>query len=560
MSKRDPAPPSRISAASIVAAGIFASRSIGFVRQAAVAYFFGVGPHADVIGAAFKGPNVLQNLLGEGTISAAFIPVYCRMLEAGRERDAGQFAGAIFGLMLAVAAGFVGLGLLLARPIVAVLAPGFIGDQAQVAAGQLAINRFDLAVQGVCIIFPMTGILVLSAWALAILNSHGRFFLPYVAPVLWNIAIITSLVATAAFLVPEPFAPGQLANISPTMLNTLLLAVFYGALIGGALQFVVQLPLVFRVMRGFRLTFSARPQGVRETLRAFGPVVTGRGVYQLSAWIDVVLASHIAAGAVGALSYAQMLYVLPVGLFGMSVAAAELPELSRTNVTDTTSFMTRVTASVRQIMFLTVPTCVGYLVFGLPLIRALFERGQFRGHDSWLIYVTLGGYTLGLLATTGSRLYQNAFYALQDTKTPAKIALLRVGTSTAVSIPLMLLLDRVAVATLAGSAGSGLPLFFGAAGLAGGATAGAWVELLVLRRSLYRRLQVDLPWRATVRMLGCALLATLPAAGLWWLLQSWPSVILTPLILGTFGTAYLGLTWRFRCSELDMWTGGVLRK
>jgi putative peptidoglycan lipid II flippase len=542
-----------------VAAGIFASRSMGFVRQAAIAYYFGVGPHADVIAAAFRGPNVLQNLLGEGSISAAFIPVYSRMLEAGQERDAGQFAGAIFGLMLAAVASFVLLGWLLAKPLVAVLAPGFIGDQAQVVAGQLAINRFDLAVQGVQIIFPMAGLLVLSAWALAILNSHRRFFVPYVAPVLWNVAIIATLLATAAFLVPEPVRHERLTSNNPTALHTLLLAVFYGALLGGGVQFVVQLPLVFRVMQGFRLAFSTQVIGVREALRAVGPVVAGRGVYQLSAWLDVLLASYLAAGAVGALSYAQMLYVLPVGLFGMSVAAAELPELSRTQVTDTASFITRVMASVRQIMFLTVPTCVGYLIFGLPLIRALFERGRFSGQESWLIYLTLGGYTLGLLATTASRLLQNAFYALQDTRTPAKIALLRIGTSATVSIPLMLFLDRVAVATLTGSAWPGQPLFCGAAGLSLGATAGAWVELIWLRRQLAQRLPMTLPWHATASMIGIALLATLPVAGLWWLLRGWPPVLLAVLVLGTFGGAYLALAWLCRCRELHMWTGRLRR-
>jgi putative peptidoglycan lipid II flippase len=250
-----------------------------------------------------------------------------------------------------------------------------------------------------------------------------------------------------------------------------------------------------------------------------------------------------------------MLYVLPVGLFGMSVAAAELPELSRTNAADMTSFMTRVTASVRQVMFLTIPTCVGYLVFGLPLICALFERGRFGRHDSWLIYVTLGGYTLGLLATTASRLFQNAFYALQDTRTPARIALVRVLTSTVASVPLMLYGDRLPVATLAGSVGQGQPLFFGAAGLALAATAGAWVELTMLYRLLSRRFQMHLPWRSTAFLLAVALLAALPALGLWWLLLSWPAVLLAISVLATFGGGYLVLTWLCHSSELHLWAG-----
>ena len=547
-------------AASLVAIGIFASRIAGFVRQAVVAYFFGVGPHADVLAAAFKGPNVLQNLLGEGTLSAAFIPVYSRMLEAGREREAGRYAGAIFGLLLAVTAGVVLLGLLLAKPIVVALTPGLLDDAAQVAADQLAINRFDLVVQGVRILFPMTGILVLSAWALAILNSHRRFFLPYIAPVLWNAAIIAALCGTAAFLIPESGRLGHLTSLSPTTLNQLLQAVFYGALLGGALQFVVQLPLVYRLLKGFRLSFSTRVKGVRETLGAFGPVAAGRGAYQISSWIDVFLASQIAVGAIAALGYAQMLYVLPVSLFGMSVAASELPELSRFNAAETGAFMARVSAAVRQMMFLTVPTCFAYLVFGLPLVRALFERGHFDFHDSCLIYVILGGYTLGILATTASRLLQNAFYALQDTRTPARIAVLRVVISTLVSIPLMFFLDRFAVASFTGTAPHGSPLFLGAVGLSLGATAGAWSELLWLRAVLYRQTHVGLPWRPLTTMVGVALLAVLPGALAWWLLSGWPPVLVAGCVLGTFAGTYLALARLFRLSEMNVWAGRLRQR
>ncbi|MGD2116160.1 MAG: lipid II flippase MurJ, partial [Acidobacteriota bacterium] len=171
----------------IVAGGILASRVFGFLRQRAIAHFFGTSPHADVFVFALRAPNILQNLLGEGTLSASFIPVYSRMLEEGREEEAGRFAGAIFGLLLALAGGLALLGVLFAEPIVAVLAAGFLGDSG-------AVDRYPLAVTAVRITFPMVGVLVLHAWALGILNSHRRFFLPYVAPVLWNGAIIAALV------------------------------------------------------------------------------------------------------------------------------------------------------------------------------------------------------------------------------------------------------------------------------------------------------------------------------------------------------------------------------
>ncbi|MES1211433.1 MAG: lipid II flippase MurJ, partial [Acidobacteriota bacterium] len=145
--------------------GILASRLIGFVRERVYAHYLGVGPHMDVLRVAFRAPNVIQNLLGEGTLSAAFIPIYARMVEEGRREDAGRFAGAIFGILLATAAGLSLLGMLLARPLVAVLSAGFLRDTGP-------IDRYELAVTAARIVFPMTGLLVLSVWALGVLNSH----------------------------------------------------------------------------------------------------------------------------------------------------------------------------------------------------------------------------------------------------------------------------------------------------------------------------------------------------------------------------------------------------
>ncbi|MGH9798534.1 MAG: murein biosynthesis integral membrane protein MurJ, partial [Candidatus Polarisedimenticolia bacterium] len=457
--------------AATVAGGIFLSRLAGFLRDRAIAHHLGVGPHADVLRAALRGPNILQNLLGEGTISAAFIPIYARLLASGRPHDAGRFAGAVFGILLALAAGLALLGIGLARPIVAALSPGFLADAAAMARGTLGVDRFPLAVAAVRIVFPMTGVLVLSAWALGILNSHRRFFLPYAAPVLWNAAIIAALVAAGSGWT----VPGAMAGRGAG-LEGLLLAACWGGLAGGLLQFAVQLPLVARLLSGFRPSFGRGVEGVGEAARAFGPVVAARGVAQLSAWLDLFLASLLAVGALGALGWAQTLYVLPVSLFGMSVAAAELPELSRRGAAGVPEgFAARLQEALRRIAFLTVPTCVGYLAFGFLIVGAVYRTGAFRTADNWLVYLALAAYTLGLPATTRSRLLQNAFYALSDTRTPARIAVARVAVSTAVAVPLMVALDRVPIGAVAGGAvagglvaggASGSGLFLGAVGLA----------------------------------------------------------------------------------------------
>lgn len=554
----EPASSSRQSRAGTVAAGIFSSRILGLVRQATVAYFFGIGAHTDVYEAAFKGPNLLQNLLGEGTISAAFIPIYSRLLDDGRVREAGRFAGAVFGLLLTTVAALVLLGIALAEPLVTILTPGFVDDAAKVASGELSINRFDLTVQAIRIVFPMTGVLVLSAWALGVLNSHRRFFVPYFAPVLWNAAIISALFG-AAFFSPEVVEEDGVFSVEA--LNHLLFAAFSGALVGGILQFVVQLPLVFRLMKGFRFSLSTKVVGVREALAAFGPVVAGRGVYQLSGYLDALLSSLLAAGALASLRPALMLYLLPVSLFGQSVAASELPELSRLGKEESQSFLGRLDQSMRQTLFLTVPAAVGYLCFGFLIVGGLLRRGEFGLTDNWLVYAVLGGYSLGLVATTLSRLLQNGFFALRDTKTPAKIAGVRVLVSAAIAVPAMFALDTFSVSETLGFVAEDAPLYFGAVGLALGATVGAWVELWRLVVSLRRQMTTfAVPWRRVLGMVGLALVAVLPAAGLWWLLGAWPLLPVAVLVVGVYGGFYLALARLLHFTELETWTGRFVRR
>ncbi|MEE2637414.1 MAG: murein biosynthesis integral membrane protein MurJ [Acidobacteriota bacterium] len=543
------------SRARVVAAGILTSRVLGLVRQATISYFFGIGPHADVYEAALRGPNLLQNLLGEGTISAAFVPVYSRLLEQGRARDAGRFAGAVLGLLLAVAALVVMVGILLAEPLVTVLTPGFVNDASKVAAGTLTVNRFELTVQAIRLIFPMTGVLVLSAWALGVLNSHRRFFLPYVAPVLWNIAIIGSLVGASVWLVRPPVGGGTL---SVEGLNRLLFAAFAGALVGGILQFLIQLPLVFRVMRGFRLSLSTRVDGLREALTAFGPVVAGRGVYQLSGYLDVLLASLLAAGALAAVRPALMLYLLPVSLFGQSVAASELPELSRLGADASHAFVDRLQQSIRQSLFLIVPATIGYLGVGFLIVGGLLRRGEFGLADNWLVYVVLAGYSSGLVATTVSRLLHNGFWALGDTRTPAKIAGVRVVASAVVAVPMMFWLDRLSVTETFGLAPDGAPLFMGAFGLALGATVGAWLELWRLATALRRQLvSFGVPWRRACAMSVTSVTALAPAVGLWWLCAAWPMLPLAVVVVGSYGAIYLGVSRWLGATELQTWTGRI---
>ncbi len=555
----------RLGGASRVAAGILSSRLLGLVRDQLVAYFFGLGRHADVLRTVFRGPNILQNLIGEQTLSASFIPIYSRLVSEGKREEAGRLAGALFGLLLAAGAALALLGILFARPIVAFLSPGYLGDAALVEAGLAEVDRYELAVTAVRIIFPMVSLLVLSAWALGVLNSHRRFFVSYFAPVLWNVAIISALLLAAHTLMPSGVAGAAAGpdGVSRTGLRTgLLLAMCWGALLGGGLQFGFQLPLVARLLRGFRLSVSTRVDGVRKTLSNMAPLIAARGAAQVSSYLDLVLASFLVAGAPAALFQAQTLYLMPIALFALSVAAAELPELSSLGEDDRALRVSaRATTALRRIGFWVVPTAAGYLALGYLLIGALFRRGRFGVEENLLVYLVLGAYSLGLVATSWSRLLSNVFYSVGETGTPARISVLRVTVSALVGIALMWWLDRYPVAQVAPTTGwlrgsgpgdSGL-LRMGAVGLALGAGVSAWLELALLGRALRKlAIRIRLPSLPTVRCLVVAGAALVPAGALWWLLAEVPAIrreLVALAVLLVYALFYLGLSLAARVPE-----------
>lgn len=445
-----PASAPLVGGAARVGAGIFVSRILGFVRERFFAFYFGSSDFADAWRAALRLPNVVQNLLGEGTLSASLIPVYSELIEQGKSEEAGRFAGAMLGLLAAVAAVVALAGMALAPVLVSVFFARW-GPEKQAVTVSL-----------VRILFPMTGVLVLSAWALGVLNSHRRFFISYVAPVFWNLAMIASMVAGAAYLGSD--APSR----------DLVVALAWGGLVGGVLQFSWQLPFVARHLRGLHLSLGRGVEGVSEAVRNFWPVLAARGIVNVSAWIDLFLAGWLRTGAVAVLGYAQTFYMLPISLFSMSVAASELPELSRMRGEAERVLAERVGSALRRVAYFMVPAALAYVVLGDVIVAALYQTGAFDASATLVTWAVLGAYALGLPASGASRVVSSAFYALRDTRTPSRIAYVRVAVSVVVGLALMIPLDRLGVA------GLGL----GATGLALGATAGAWTEYLLLRRAL----------------------------------------------------------------------------
>ncbi|CAN5920244.1 hypothetical protein BH23ACT10_BH23ACT10_05300 [soil metagenome] len=533
----------------LVAAGILLSRITGLVRTAVVARFLGVGAVADAFQAAMRIPNLLQNLLGEGVLSASFIPVYSRLLAQGRRQEAGRVAAAIAGLLMALTGALALLGVAFAGPITRVIAVGFTG------------RTLDLAIALTRILFPGVGFLVLSAWCLGVLNSHRRFFLSYVAPVIWNVTQIAVLIVAARLLIGDQVVT---ARPSDAVLERLAVALAWGVLAGGVLQFAVQLPTVLQLVGPLRPSLNVRLPGVRATLRSFWPVVTGRGVVQLMTYVDIALASLLAEGAVSALEYATRLALLPISLFGMSAAASELPALSSLESTESAGVARRLAPTLARIAFFVVPTMAAFVVIGDLLYDVVLLPLAAQ-----LVWLVLLGSTVGLLSNTSSRLLQSALYADGDTRTPSRYAILRVVVAALVGAVLMVQFDRI-VLTDAGLAITGsLPAFaplppaaratdpaemlrLGAVGLALAAGASSWLEFGLLRRHLARRgIVVQLGGGFLARTVLAGVLAGGAGVGVRVLLAGQTLALLLVATGGAIGMTYLALAAALRLPQVD---------
>jgi putative peptidoglycan lipid II flippase len=497
-----------------VAAGIFVSRLAGFVRVAVFAHYFGLkSDAADAFNAAFRIPNFLQNLFGEGALSASFIPVYANLRASGRDEDATLVARTVAGLLALVVSVLVLAGVLLTPWLIAVIAGGFEGE------------KREMTIRLVRILFPGAGILVMSAWCLGVLNSHRRFFLSYAAPVVWNAAMIVTLVWA-----------GRRASEYP-----LAAALAIGSVIGSALQFLIQLPLVIRLLGSARPALSFTSP-VKTVAVNFVPAFFSRGVVQISAYIDTLIASFLPTGAVTGLLNAQILYTLPVSLFGMSVSAAELPAMPSAVGSDRAFDVVRarLAAGLGQIAFFVVPSAAAFLAFGDVIAAALFQRGRFTSDDSVYVWGILAGSSIGLLASTLGRLYASTYYALGDTRTPLRFAGLRVAIGTVLGYFCALRLPHAI----------GIEDRWGAAALTAASGAAGWIEFLLLRGTMNRRIgETGVGAARLAALWGSAILA----AAIGWtarlMLPADDRIVRAAVVLTPFAVVYFALTYALGVRE-----------
>jgi len=488
----------------LVGAGILISRIVGVIRQRVFAHYLGTSDAAGAFSAAFRIPNFLQNVFGEGALSASFIPVYAKLLAGDNEKEASRVANAVLTLLVLVTSVIVLIGVLTTPYFVDLFAYSF-----NPATRELTIRLVQ-------ILFPGAGLLVLSAWCLGVLNSHRRFFLSYTAPVAWNLALIATLII---------FGGGEDQA-------RLVLMVAWGSVAGSVLQIAVQFPTVLKVLRSFGPVLDTVDVNVRKVLRNFIPVFVSRGVVQISAFVDAMLAGLISSQAVAALTYAQSLYTLPVSLFGMSVSAAELPAMSGTLGTKdeiAVKLRRRLDAGLQRISFFIVPSAMAMFVFGDVMTGALYQTGEFKYSDSVYVWGILAGSTIGLLASTQGRLYSSTYYALHDTRTPLWYAALRVCLGLALGYVCAIILPPVL----------GLDPKWGVAGLTTASGIAGWVEYLLLRHSLNSRIgSTGVRAMYLFKLWGAAAIAAVVGFGLKLILPPMHPIPLAILVLGTYGVLY----------------------
>jgi putative peptidoglycan lipid II flippase len=503
-------PPKILRQAGTVSFATLLSRVLGYARDALVAAAFGGGGLTDAFYAAFRIPNLLRRLLGEGPLTSAFVPLFTHRLETGAPGEARCFFQTLFSTLGLLLAGLVVLGILFAPQLVGVVAWGFRADP----------EKFDLTVRLTRVMFPFVLFVCLAAISAGALNALGHFFVPALAPAMLSVAEI-------AFIF---FLFKQWAN----PLDGLAVS----ALVGGVLHFAVLLPLLHREKMPPRWHWEPRHPEVRRVGLALLPAVWGLSVDQISAFIDTLCASFLTEGSVTALYNSNRLMQLPLALFGIAMSTAALPSLSASLARgDARETKDTLNLSLRLVFFTVLPAMVGLIALGTPLVQILFEHGRFTPRATSLTASALAGYALGLPAYAAVKVLASAFYAMKDTKTPVKVANISMAVNIAGNLALM------------GPWGVG--------GLAFATAIASLVNAALLFWLLRRRLGL-LGGRRLALSLARAGVASLVMGAAAWAWTRWgvgPLLLRVAVAVAGGAVLYFVLARLLRCEESDPLTG-----
>ncbi len=401
-------------AAGVTGAATMASRVLGVVREQVLASMFGAGDAMDAYNVAFRIPNLVRDLFAEGAMSAAFVPTFTRELSTGGKEAAWRLGRVVLTALVLITGVLSVAGILFARP----LANLFASEYA------LVPGKLDLTVQLTRIMVPFLVLVALAAALMGMLNALHRFFLPALSPAMFNVGTIVCTLA----LVP----------VMPALGLPPIAAVAIGTLVGGFGQLALQWPSLHREGFRFRPAFNFSDPGLRRVLLLMGPGTVGLAATQVNLFVNTVLATGQGTGAVSWLQYAFRLMYLPIGLFGVSIATATLPTVSRHAASgDRDSVRRTVADGLSLMMMLNVPATLGLMVLATPIVRLIFERRAFTAADTAATAGALEYYAIGLIGYSVVRISSPVFYALNDSRTPVKVSMVTMLANVLLNVTLV---------------------------------------------------------------------------------------------------------------------------
>ncbi len=400
--------------AGIIGAATMTSRILGVAREAVLAATFGAGSQMDAFNIAFKIPNLLRDLFAEGAMTAAFVPTFTRTLST-RGRDAAWRLGSlVINTLLVVTGVLVVLGMVFAFPITSTIAPKFASVP----------GKLELTTTLTRIMLPFLSMVTVAVAMMGMLNSLHRFFVPAMSPAMFNVATILCAVALTPVM--------QRLGLAP------ITSIAIGTLLGGLGQIAIQWPLLRREGFRYQPVLDLRDPEMRQVLRLMVPGTLGLAAVQINVLVNAYLAARQEEGAVSWLQYAFRLMYLPIGLFGVSIATAALPDISRQAVADDLAAIRRtVSAGLRLMLMLNVPATVGLMVLAQPIVALLLERGAFDTFDTAQTAAALMFYAPGLLGYSAVKIASPTFYSLRDSRTPVVVSLVSVAANLAINLTLV---------------------------------------------------------------------------------------------------------------------------
>jgi putative peptidoglycan lipid II flippase len=408
------ASPQLARSAGVIGAATMTSRVLGLIRDQVLAFLFGAGDHMDAYNIAFRIPNLVRDLFAEGAMSAAFVPTFTRTLtNEGRER-AWRLGSLVVNALLLATGLIVAAGMVFAEPITT----AFAGAYAEVP------GKLELTTSLTRIMFPFLALVAVATALMGMLNSLHRFFVPAISPAMFNVG---SIVCTIG-----------LAPVMPLVGLPVIVAPAIGVLVGGLLQMAVQWPSLHREGYRYQPVLDFRDEGLRHVLVLMGPGVVGLAAVQINLLVNSILATGEGTSAVSALNYAFRLMYLPIGIFGVSIATAVVPTLSRHAAKDNAAGMREtVSSGLRMMLMLNVPATVGLVVLATPIVSLIFEHGAFTPAHTAATAAALTFYAPGLVGYSAVKIAVPSFYSLRDSRTPVVVSAVTVVLNVVLNITLV---------------------------------------------------------------------------------------------------------------------------